>query len=60
MTEGEAGKRVEIETQICALRDAGATWKEIQERFGLTRQQARYAYQRGKRTERRAARRAGE
>jgi len=44
--------------QIVKLRDAGASWKEIQQTFGLSRQQARYAYQLGKRAERRSARRA--
>jgi hypothetical protein len=43
----------EIQAQIVAMRDAGATWVEIQKRFGLTRQQARYAFQLGKRAERR-------
>ena len=42
--------------RIVAMRDAGASWKEVQEEFGLTRQQARYAYQLGKRAERRSQR----
>jgi hypothetical protein len=37
------------------MRDGGASWKEVQAAFGLTRQQARYAYQLGKRAERRKA-----
>lgn len=44
--------------RIARLRDEGATWLEIQQVFGLTRQQARYGYQRGKREERRAERRS--
>lgn len=44
--------------RIVALREGGASWKEIEETFGLTRQQARYRYQVGKRAARRAARRA--
>ena len=47
----------EIEARIVGLRDAGMPWNEIQGQFNLSRQQARHAYQRGKRTERRAARR---
>jgi predicted transcriptional regulator len=43
--------------RIVARRDAGGTWLEIQREFGLTRQQARYAYQLGKRAERRSSRR---
>lgn len=39
--------------QIVSMRDAGASWKDITERYGLTRQQARFAYQMGKRNERR-------
>jgi hypothetical protein len=45
------------EAQVVALRDGGASWSELEQRFGLTRQQVRYSYQRGKRTERRRARR---
>jgi hypothetical protein len=45
--------------RIVELRNHGISWKEIQGTFGLTRQQARYAYQLGKRAERRAARRGG-
>jgi hypothetical protein len=40
-------------TRIAALRDAGVSWLEIQQEFGLTRQQARYAYQLARRAERR-------
>lgn len=47
----------DVAEQIVALRDGGAAWRDIEERFGLTRQQARYAYQLGKRAERRRARR---
>ncbi len=46
----------EQDARIAKLRDGGATWHEIQATFGLTRQQARYAYQRAKREERRAQR----
>lgn len=45
------------DAEIVARRDAGVSWKEIEQEFGLTRQQARYGYQRGKRVVRRAARR---
>jgi hypothetical protein len=50
-------KSAKANAQIVKLRDAGASWKEIQQTFGLSRQQARYAYQLGKRVERRNARR---
>jgi len=46
----------EQDARIAALRDSGATWHEIGTSFGLTRQQARYAYQRAKREERRERR----
>jgi uncharacterized protein (DUF433 family) len=42
--------------RIVALRDAGVSWQEIQSQFGLTRQQVRYAYQLGKRAQRRQTR----
>jgi hypothetical protein len=54
-TEGESPQ--DLDARIVDMRDHGIAWKAIQETFGLTRQQARYAYQRGKRVERRAARR---
>jgi len=44
------------QSEIARLRDAGTSWREIQQQFNLTRQQARYAYQLGKRAERRAER----
>jgi hypothetical protein len=44
--------------QVLRLRENGASWLEIQQTFGLTRQQARYAYQRALREERRAKRQA--
>jgi uncharacterized protein (DUF433 family) len=50
----------EARARIVAMRDAGQSWKEIQAAYGLTRQQARYAYQLGKRRERRERRRAEE
>lgn len=46
------------EAQVVAMRERGASWKEIEAAFGLTRQQARYAFQKGKREERRAQRRS--
>lgn len=49
----------ERNAQIVALRDGGASWKDIADRYGLTRQQARYAYQLGKRKERREGRSTG-
>ncbi|MGI8968844.1 MAG: hypothetical protein ACR2GA_07045 [Chloroflexota bacterium] len=52
------GRDPERDARILALRDGGATWAEIQHTFDLTRQQARYCYQRGKRVVRRAARRS--
>ena len=48
----------ERNARIVAMREGGASWQEIERTFGMTRQQARYAYQVGKRVERRAARRA--
>ncbi|MGI8824401.1 MAG: hypothetical protein ACR2JC_01920 [Chloroflexota bacterium] len=41
---------------VVERRNQGAAWLEIQREFSLTRQQARYAYQLGKRAERRAGR----
>lgn len=48
---------VDLRRRIVEMREAGAAWRDIQAAFGLTRQQARYAYQLGKRAERRATRR---
>ncbi len=53
----ESPRGEELNARIVEMRDAGRAWKEIQDTFGLTRQQARYAYQLGKRRERRIARR---
>jgi len=44
------------QAEIVRLRDSGTSWQEIQQRFNMTRQQARYAYQLGKRAQRRAER----
>jgi hypothetical protein len=52
-----SGRDAALDERIAHLRDGGATWLEIQREFDLTRQQARYAYQRGKREERRSQRR---
>jgi hypothetical protein len=52
------GRDAAQDERIANLRDQGASWLEIQREFDLTRQQARYAYQRGKREERRSRRRA--
>ncbi len=58
ITKTESDQRPpHVNARIVEMRDAGASWKEIQEAFALTRQQARYAYQLGKRAERRSARR---
>ena len=51
------GATEQLRREIVAMREAGAAWNEIEKRFGMTRQQARYAYQLGKRFERRQARR---
>lgn len=53
-TDAEASTK--LAERVVAMRDAGAPWKEILETLGLTRQQARYQYQLGKRAERRGAR----
>jgi type V secretory pathway adhesin AidA len=55
--ESEADNRP---ARIVAMRDGGASWHDIEQAFGLTRQQARYAFQIGKRAERRAERRSGQ
>lgn len=55
--EDESTRDPELSRRIVEMRDNGATWLQIQEAFTLTRQQARYAYQLGKRVERRAKRR---
>jgi predicted transcriptional regulator len=57
MEQEEEARRAAREAEIVARRDAGVSWQDIEKEFGLTRQQARYGYQRGKRVERRAARR---
>ena len=55
--DSEKGSRdLDLSGRIVEMRDKGASWKEVQEVFGLTRQQARYAYQLGKRAERRRTR----
>lgn len=56
-SSGQPSKDQDRNRRVVHMRDSGATWKEVQEAFGLTRQQARYAYQVGKRAERRAGRR---
>jgi hypothetical protein len=56
LPEGSGKLDDEARARIVALRDAGQSWKEIQAAYGLTRQQARYAYQLGKRRERRERR----
>jgi hypothetical protein len=57
--EKQAGGNEDLDHKVVEMRDGGASWLEIQEVFQLTRQQARYAYQRGKRVERRQSRRKG-
>jgi hypothetical protein len=47
---------MERSARITQMRDDGASWLQIQEEFGLSRQQARYAYQLGKRALRRRTR----
>lgn len=61
MVEGEppqkdATRDAERNARIVQMRDEGAAWNQIQAAFGLTRQQARYGYQLGKRVERRGKR----
>lgn len=53
MNTDEAAREVARNNEIVRLREEGLSWLEIQQRFDLTRQQARYAYQLGKRAERR-------
>ena len=52
----EPSSSQETDARVLAMRDAGASWLDIQRELGLTRQQARYAYQRAKREERRTQR----
>lgn len=52
----EHGLGPERNAEVVRLRDEGATWTEIGEKFGVTRQQVRYAYQVGKRADRRRTR----
>lgn len=58
--ESPTRETVESDTErnfrIVDMRDGGAAWNQIQTVFGMTRQQARYAYQLGKRAERRGKR----
>lgn len=59
MTNNDAAEPAENhDREVLRLREGGASWLEISQALGLTRQQARYAYQRAKRVERRAERRA--
>jgi hypothetical protein len=51
-----AGRNAAQDERIARMRDEGASWLQIQQAFDLSRQQARYAYQRGKREERRSQR----
>jgi hypothetical protein len=56
-TDSPASSRDRAQDErIARMRDEGASWLQIQQAFDLTRQQARYAYQRGKREERRSQR----
>jgi hypothetical protein len=57
MTEDIDKLDVSRNERIVQMRDGGASWKEIEAAFAVTRQQARYAYQLGKRAERRQKRR---
>ncbi len=43
----------EMDLRVLAMREAGASWLDIQREFNVTRQQARYAYQRASREKRR-------
>ena len=59
MTNNDAAEPAENhDREVLRLREGGASWLEISQALGLTRQQARYAYQLGKRAERRRAWRA--
>jgi hypothetical protein len=46
-----------LDARVAQMRKDGAAWADIERAFGITRQQARYAYQKAKRVERRAERR---
>jgi hypothetical protein len=54
-----AHDEAERNRRILAMRDGGAAWSEVEAAFTLTRQQARYAYQKAKREARRRNRRIG-
>lgn len=47
----------ERDAQVLKMREDGVSWLDIARALNLTRQQARYAYQRAKREVRRSARR---
>ncbi len=49
----EEQSRTDLDARVLAMRNAGASWLDIQRELNLTRQRARYAYQRAKREERR-------
>jgi transcriptional regulator len=51
--------RSELDAEVLKMRDAGSSWLDIARALGLTRQQARYAYQRARREVRRSAKREG-
>lgn len=50
----------EQDARILAMREGGASWKDIEAAFSLSRQRARHGYQRALRMKRRVARRSGE
>jgi len=57
-SQSHPAANTERNARIVEMREQGTAWSDIQSVFGLTRQQARYAYQLGKRAERRGKRSA--
>ncbi len=45
------------DARVLEMRKSGSSWADIERALGLNRQQARYAYQKAKRIERRKLRR---
>ena len=53
----DAREQRDVDVQVLKMREEGASWLDVARTLNLTRQQARYAYQRAKREARRSAKR---
>jgi hypothetical protein len=50
---GGGSRDAAVQAEVVRMRESGASWLQIQARFSLSRQEARYAYQVGMRDRRR-------